>query len=297
MIYTVTCNPAIDYVVRLDHLVPDAINRVSQEDFYFGGKGINVSIVLHELGVRSVAMGFLGGWTGRALEEGLSAMEIRTDFVTLDDACGSTRINVKAGATEINGRGPRITEEALAALRTKVSALEDGDMLVISGSVPVPLPPDTYQNLLAELVGKSVRVVVDAEGDLLLSTLPHRPFLIKPNNLELGEMLGRRMETTEEIFDGAGELQTLGARNVLVSRGAEGAVLLTEEGEQIVQPAVWCVPVNPSGAGDSMLAGFIAGYLESRDCRYALRLGAAAGAASAGSPGLARKEQIEQLMK
>ena len=299
MIYTVTFNPAIDYVVRLGNpLQPGAVNRAAGEDCVLGGKGINVSGVLAQLGVESVALGFIAGETGAWLERGLAAQGLRTDFIHLDH--GMTRINVKIKAgqeTELNGAGPNIPESAMQALETKLDALQKDDMLILAGSIPACLPQSTYERLLARLQGRGVRAVVDATQDLLLKVLPYKPFLIKPNNHELSEIVGHELTTDDEIVAAAAGLQAQGARNVLVSMAGDGALLLDENG---AVHRIGCPKgkvVNSVGAGDSMVAGFVAGYLRTGNYRYALRLGTACGSATAFSVGLATKEKINELLE
>ena len=299
MIYTVTFNPAIDYVVRLGNpLQPGAVNRAAGEDCVLGGKGINVSGVLAQLGVESVALGFIAGETGAWLERGLTAQGLHTDFIWLEN--GMTRINVKIKAgqeTELNGAGPNIPESAMQALETKLDALQKDDMLILAGSIPSCLPQSTYERLLARLQGRGVRAVVDATQDLLLKVLPYKPFLIKPNNHELSEIVGHELTTDDEIVAAAAGLQAQGARNVLVSMAGDGALLLDENG---AVHRIGCPKgkvVNSVGAGDSMVAGFVAGYLRTGDYRYALRLGTACGSATAFSVGLATKEKINELLE
>ena len=309
MIYTVTFNPAIDYVVHMDGMQVGETNRTKSEEYYFGGKGINVSVMLAELGVDSTAMGFISGFTGRALEEGLQKQGIRTAFVELDESEGITRINMKIKSgdendlteTEINGQGPKITDAAVKMLFGRIGELGEDDILIISGSIPSSMPEDTYEQILARLVseegsGTRIPVVVDATGDLLLNVLAYRPFLIKPNNDELAEMLGSPMDETDQIIEGARQLRSRGARNVIISRGSKGAVMVTETDEVIVQDPILGKTVNSVGAGDSMVAGFIAGYIKENDYTYALKLGTAAGSATACSPGLASREEIERRM-
>lgn len=296
MIYTVTLNPAIDYVVNLDTLTPGALNRAQGAEIFFGGKGINVSLVLKTLGFPSRALGFTAGFTGRAIREGLEAQGVETDFVHLER--GFSRINVKilSGAeTEINGQGPEIPSQAVTALFDKLDALGEGDILVLSGSVPGSLPPDLYGQILARLAGKQVRTVVDAAKDLLLNALKYRPFLVKPNLRELGELFGVTLSTRAEIVEHGKKLQAMGAGNVLVSLGAQGAILVDDQGEVHTCPACRGTPVNSVGAGDSMVAGFLAG-LVSGDYRHALKLATAAGGATAFSPGLAQKDLIARLL-
>ena len=298
MIYTVTFNPAIDYVVRLDApLEVGQVNRACGEDCVLGGKGINVSGVLAQLGCPSVALGFVAGETGAWLERGLAAQGLHTDFVHLEN--GMTRINVKIKAaqeTELNGAGPEIPEAALQELEEKLDSLTENDVLILAGSIPASLPQDVYERLLARLDGRGVRCVVDATRALLVNVLPYHPFLIKPNNHELGEIVGRTLTTDADITAAARTLQEKGARNVLVSMAGDGALLLDEKGEvhRIGTPKGRVV--NSVGAGDSMVAGFVAGYLRSGSYREALRLGTACGSATAFSLGLAKKEMIDALL-
>ena len=298
MIYTVTFNPAIDYVVRLDApLEIGQVNRACGEDCVLGGKGINVSGVLAQLGCPSVALGFVAGETGAWLERGLAAQGLHTDFVHLEN--GMTRINVKIKAgqeTELNGAGPDIPDEALHQLEEKLDGLTENDVLILAGSIPASLPQDVYERLLARLDGRGVRCVVDATRALLVNVLPYHPFLIKPNNHELGEIVGRKLHTDEEIAAAARTLQEKGARNVLVSMAGDGALLLDEEGQT---HRIGCPKgrvVNSVGAGDSMVAGFVAGYLQNGSYAQALRLGTACGSATAFSLGLATKEKIDELL-
>lgn len=297
MIYTVTFNPAIDYVVQLEALKTGAVNRASGEAYQFGGKGINVSGVLAELECPSTALGFVAGATGAWLEQGLAAAGLRTNFIHLPE--GMTRINVKLKAgeeTEVNGLGPAIPGAAMAALEAQLDALGAEDVLVLAGSIPASLPQDTYQRLLARLDGRGVRVVVDATRDLLVNVLAYHPFLIKPNNHELGEIFGTILRTDEEIVHAARRLQERGARNVLVSMAGDGALLLDENGEVHRIGTPKGTVVNSVGAGDSMVAGFVAGYQQTGSYGYALRLGTACGSATAFSLGLASREKIDELM-
>lgn len=297
MIYTVTFNPALDYVVRMDSFRAGEVNRTASEELQLGGKGINVSTVLRNLGVENVALGFLAGFTGRALEEGLQKNGIQTDFIWLEE--GLTRINVKIKGeteTEINGRGPDISGEALESMFRKLDRLEEGDILVVSGSIPATLPSDIYERILARLEGRGIHAVVDATRDLLCNVLPYKPFLIKPNNLELGEIFGRELKSDQEIRDCAAKLQERGARNVLVSMAGDGSLLLDETGACHRLGVPKGKVRNSVGAGDSMVAGFLAGWLEKGDYAYAHRLGAAAGSATAFSDGLATGEEVRALM-
>ena len=298
MIYTVTFNPCLDYVVNVDTLTLGAVNRVSRETVMAGGKGVNVSIVLKNLGHASCAWGFLAGFTGDEIARRLRDMGIDTDFISVRE--GMSRINVKVKAaeeTEINGIGPAITEADVEALYAKIDQLTADDILIVSGSVPATMPGDIYERILARLDGRGVRIVVDATRDLLVNVLPYHPFLIKPNNHELGEIFDVVLTTREDVVPYAKKLQERGARNVLVSMAGEGAVLVTEDGDVIESPSPKGTVVNSVGAGDSMVAGFVAGYLES-DGSYeqAFRMGVCTGSASAFSLGLATRDQVEELL-
>lgn len=296
MVYTVTFNPAVDYVIHMDKMQVGNVNRSRSEEIYFGGKGINVSIVLSELGITSKALGFVAGFTGRAIEEGIQNMGVETDFVHLEH--GFSRINVKIKAkdeTDLNGQGPKISDMAISALYEKLDHLKEGDILVLAGSIPDALPSDIYEKILARLSGKNIKTVVDATKDLLLNVLKYRPFLIKPNHHELGEMFERKLKGEEEIVAYAKKLKEMGAANVLVSMAENGAILVDEAGA--VHKCGVCTGQvkNSVGAGDSMVAGFLAGCADG-DYEYALRLGTAAGGATAFSDGLAKKENIFSLL-
>ena len=282
MVYTVTFNPALDYVMRVAHFEPGMTNRTSSEEIQLGGKGINVSCVLKALGVETTALGFVAGFTGRELERSLSERGIRQDFIRLDE--GQTRINVKikgSAETEINAQGPAVSAQALDELMRKLDALGEGDVLVISGSIPASMPDDSYEKLLRRVEGRGVFTVVDATRDLLCNVLGYHPFLIKPNHIELGEIFGRKLNSDTEILLCARELQKRGARNVLVSMAGDGSLLLDEQGGVHRLGVPEGTVRNSVGAGDSMVAGFIAGWLERGDYGYAHRLGAAAGSATA----------------
>lgn len=297
MIYTVTCNPAIDYVVHTDGMQVGKVNRASGEAVYFGGKGVNVSVVLRELGVTSKALGFVAGFTGDAIEKGLQEAGVETDFVHLEQGFSRINVKIKSGTeTELNGRGPAISPEKLEELFQKLDALQAGDTLVLAGSIPSTLPADTYEQMLARLQGRGVRFVVDATGALLQKVLKFQPFLIKPNNHELGELFGVELHTQEEIITYAKKLQEQGAKNVLVSMAGDGAVLLDETGKCHSCGVCKGTVKNSVGAGDSMVAGFVAGC-EGGDYGHALRLGTAAGGATAFSEGLAKRDLIDQLLQ
>lgn len=301
MVYTVTLNPALDYEVLVDGLHPGSLNRTKHENMHFGGKGVNVSTVLHGLGVETVALGFVAGFTGKALEDGLAASGIRTDFVRLEE--GLTRVNVKIRSgeggeeTEINSGGPAIPAPALEAFFRKLSRLQAGDALVLAGSLPAGLPGNTYQTILAQVEGRGVLTVVDAARDVLRGVLPYRPFLIKPNRAELGELFGQAALNGEQISACAKSLQEQGARNVLVSLGGDGSLLLDETGAAHRLGVPEGTVRHTVGAGDSMVAGFLAGWLGTGDYAAAHRMGAAAGAATAFSSGLASGEEVRAMLK
>lgn len=298
MIYTVTFNPSLDYVVQVDDFAVGEINRTRTESIYPGGKGINVSLVLQNLGLPSVALGFTAGFSGAEIERLLQEAGCRCDFIAVK--AGYSRINTKiiSGAeTALNGQGPQLSEAELAALFNKLRRLTQDDVLVLAGSIPASLPDNIYEQILELLQPVGTRVVVDATGDLLLKVLKYRPFLIKPNHEELGEFFGRGpLLTEEEILAAAQRLQQQGARNVLVSRGANGALLLDENGRMHKQASPKGTLVNSVGAGDSMVAGFLAGYLQTQDYDAALRLGVAAGSASAFKAWLATREDVEKIL-
>ncbi len=297
MIYTVTFNPAIDYVVHFPELRPGEINRNESEEFQFGGKGINVSNVLRTLGFETVALGFVAGFIGEGFEKGLAQMGLKTDLIRVKD--GMTRINVKVKAaeeTEINGIGPVITEADMEKLYEKLDRIGPEDLLVLSGSIPKCLPGDTYERIMARLDGKNIPIAVDATKDLLVNVLKYHPFLIKPNNHELGEIFGKVLKTDEEIADCARKLQELGGRNILVSMAGAGALLLDEAGQVHRIGCPKGKVLNSVGAGDSMVAGFLAGWLGKGDYDYALKLGTATGSATAFSIGLAEKPLIDRLL-
>lgn len=293
MIYTVTFNPAIDYVVHLEEVVTGMVNRSQSEEVYYGGKGINVSTILRELGVENKALGFIAGFTGLEIESALKKLGIQTDFIHLEE--GLSRINLKIKAqeeTEINGQGPRIKEEDINKLFNQLDEVEDGDILVLAGSIPNTLPQNIYEKIMERLSGKDIKIVVDATKELLLNVLAYHPFLIKPNHHELSEIFNTPIQSDEEIIFYAKQLQEKGARNVLVSMAKEGAILITEDKRIHKLGVPKGVVKNSVGAGDSMIAGFIAGYLKEKDFLEALKLGTAAGSATAFSSGLATKAEI-----
>ena len=302
MIYTVTFNPSLDYIVSVDNFKLGLTNRTSSELILPGGKGVNVSTVLGNLGIKNTALGFLAGFTGKEIERRMVEMGIESDFIEIKE--GVSRINLKLKSidgTEINGSGPVIAPEDVEKLMEKLEKLGKGDVLFLAGSIPSSMPDDMYQKIMAKLDGKGVMIVVDATRDLLLNVLEYHPFLIKPNNHELGEIFGVELTTRESVVPYAKKLQEKGARNVLVSMAGEGAVLVAEDGSVYDAPAPKGELKNGVGAGDSMVAGFMAGWMEKQEYRHAFHMGVASGSASAFSENLATKEEIasvyEQVIK
>lgn len=298
MIYTVTFNPSLDYIVSVDEFRLGLTNRTSSELLLPGGKGINVSTVLRNLGIESTALGFVAGFTGDEVVRRLEKMGVRNGFIRIED--GFTRINLKLKSidgTEINGQGPVIGDEKVRMLMEQLERLGEGDVLFLSGSIPASMPDDAYQKIMESLEGKGVQIVVDATKDLLMNVLPYRPFLIKPNNHELGEIFGVELKTREAVIPYGRKLQERGAQNVLVSMAGEGAVLIAADGQVYGAPAPKGKLVNGVGAGDSMVAGFMAGWMEKQDYEYAFHMGVSAGSASAFSENLATKEEIQAVYK
>ncbi len=298
MIYTVTFNPSLDYIIRVRDFREGKINRTEYERIFAGGKGINVSLVLDRLGHKSTALGFTAGFTGEEIERRLKDEGIACRFIRVKE--GHSRINVKMKSgveTEINGQGPKITPENIEELFLILDELTEEDILVISGSVPKILPGDMYEQIMERLNGKNVKIAVDAEKDLLTRVLPYHPFLIKPNNHELSEIFGVDLKTREDVVPYARKIKEKGAVNVLVSMAGEGAVLLDEQGREHMSEAPEGTLVNSVGAGDSMVAGFLAGYLETGDYETAFRMGLCTGSASAFSEELATRKEVEKLMK
>jgi 1-phosphofructokinase len=298
MIYTVTLNPSLDYIATVDNLTIGTVNRTTGETIYPGGKGINVSMVLGNLGIESRALGFSAGFTGDELERLLDERRVRTDFIRVGQ--GMTRINVKlysGNETEINGMGPLIGSGDIDRLYEKLDSLNDGDILVLAGSIPSTMPSTIYMDIMRHLKDKQLQIVVDATRDLLVNVLKYHPFLIKPNNHELGEIFGVTLNTKDEVTVYAKKLQEMGALNVLVSMAGEGAVLVTKDGAIHKMDAPKGNVINSVGAGDSMVAGFLAGYLEKKDYFQALKMGVCTGSASAFSNGLATREEVERIIK
>ena len=293
MIYTVTFNPSLDYIVSVDDFKLGLTNRTSSELILPGGKGTNVSTVLKNLGLESTALGFVAGFTGNEIVKRLNDMGIKSDFIYIEN--GISRINLKLKSidgTEINGAGPDISEEKVNELMDKLNQLKVGDVLVLAGSIPSSMSDNIYRDIMADLKDRGVMIVVDATKDLLLNVLEYHPFLIKPNNHELGEIFDVKLTTREEVIPYGRKLQEKGARNVLVSMAGEGAVLIAEDGQVFDAPAPKGKLINGVGAGDSMVAGFVAGWIEKQDYEYAFHMGVASGSASAFSENLATKEEI-----
>lgn len=296
MIYTVTFNPSLDYIVSVNDFQLGLTNRTDSEVILPGGKGINVSTILMNLGIDSTAFGFAAGFTGEEIIREVEAMGIRSDFIKIDS--GISRINLKLkniDGTEINGSGPEISEEKIEELLRKLDILGEGDILVLAGSIPASMPADMYSTIMERLQHKNVTFIVDATKDLLINVLKYKPFLIKPNNHELGELFDVKLTTREEVIPYGKKLQKQGARNVLISMAGEGAVLVAEDGSVYEAPAPKGTLVNAVGAGDSMVAGFTAGWIEKKDYRHAFYMGVSAGSASAFSEYLATKEEIMDL--
>lgn len=298
MIYTVTLNPSIDYIVRLDKLTSGITNRTTSEEYYYGGKGINVSLVLAELDLDSTAYGFVAGFTGKAIENGIRNDHVITDFIKLKEGISRINIKIKAGEeTEINCQGPHIDEQELERLLQKIDRIQPGDTLILAGSIPNTMPDDTYEIMMQRIGDKDVRIVVDATKQLLVNSLKYHPFLIKPNRQELSEIFNVEVKTEEDIEHYAKELQKLGARNVLISLGGEGAMLIDENGGKHKAGVLKEKVINTVGSGDSMVAGFVAGYVKTGDYGYALKLGSVCGNATAFLSGLATKEKINELLE
>ena len=298
MIYTVTFNPSLDYIVSVDHFQVGAVNRTNTELMFPGGKGINVSMVLKNLGYDSVALGFMAGFTGKEIVRLLEEREVKSDFINVAE--GISRINVKLRSdeeSEINGMGPAISAADIDKLYAQLDKLTDGDVLVLAGSIPSVMPESMYMDIMKYLEDKNLHIVVDATKDLLMNVLPYHPFLIKPNNHELGEIFGVTLNTKEEVIPYAKKLQEKGARNVLISMAGEGALLVTEDDQVFESMPPKGKVKNSVGAGDSMVAGFIAGYLNSHDYEEAFYMGLCTGSASAFSDNLATKPEVQALLQ
>ncbi|MBU5336655.1 1-phosphofructokinase [Intestinibacter bartlettii] len=298
MIYTVTLNPSIDYVIKVEKLVNGQVNRVNEEHVYPGGKGINVTRILKSLDNENIALGFVSGFTGDYIIDSLQELNLKSNFIKVKE--GFTRINVKIKSeeeTEINGQGPKISEEELNRFFEIIDRLVDGDILILSGSIPACLDEKLYENIMKRVEDRDIKVIVDATKNLLLNVLKYKPFLIKPNNHELAEMFGVELNSTKDVVFYAKKLKEMGAQNVLISMGKDGALLVSENGEVFTSNVAKGEVINSVGAGDSMVAGFISGYLKSGSYEEALRLGAASGGATAFSSDLATREFIDKLVE
>lgn len=297
MIYTVTFNPSLDYIVTVPHFTCGMVNRTSEEKIFPGGKGINVSMVLKNLGLENTALGFYAGFTGNELERLIREKGIRADFIPVKE--GMTRINVKMRSdeeSEINGQGPAISEADIKTLYEKLDRLSDGDVLVMAGSIPDVMPQTIYMDIMKYLADKDLKIVVDATKDLLVNVLQYHPFLIKPNNHELGEIFGVKITEKEDVITYAKKMQEKGAGNVLVSMAGDGAVLVAEDGSIFQAEAPKGKVVNSVGAGDSMVAGFVTGYLKTGSYKEAFQMGVCAGSASAFSEELATEPEVLALL-
>ncbi|CAG9707706.1 1-phosphofructokinase [Clostridium neonatale] len=298
MINTITLNPSLDYIVKVDNFKVDAVNRSNEEQIYPGGKGINVSIVLNNLGVKNTALGFIAGFTGDEILRRIKDHGVDCDFIKVKS--GLSRINVKLKSneeTEINGSGPRISESDLELLFEKISHLKKGEYLVLSGSIPSSVPNDIYESIMKRLLDKEVEFVVDATKDLLLKVLKYKPFLIKPNHHELAELFNVTLNDDNDIIKYGKKLQEMGAKNVLISMAGDGAILIPENGDPIKREVPKGILKNSVGAGDSMVAGFISGYLKNNDINEAFKMGIATGSASAFSEELATKDEVINLLE
>lgn len=298
MINTITLNPSLDYIVKVDSFKVDFLNRTEEEKIYAGGKGINVSIVLKNLGIENTALGYIAGFTGDEILRKIKSHGVNCDFIKLRN--GFSRINVKLksdGETEINGSGPQITKQDLEALYDKLSSLGKGDYLILSGSIPNSVPDDIYEDIMSSLLDKEVEFIVDATKDLLLNVLKYKPFLIKPNHHELAEMFNVELKNDGDIIKYGKKLQEMGAKNVLISMAGDGAILLPENGEPMKKAVPKGKLKNSVGAGDSMVAGFLCGYLKNEDIYEAFKMGIATGSASAFSEELATKEEVYSLLE
>ena len=301
MIYTITFNPALDYITQVENFKTGEINRTKTETILPGGKGLNVSIVLKNLGIENTALGFVAGFTGEELIRKLETQGVKTDFVKVKD--GITRINVKISSvndnsveeTALNGMGPQITKENIEELMNKIQNMTVDDFVILSGSIPKNIDNNIYEKICEILNEKGITFIVDSTQELLINVLKYKPFLIKPNKEELKETVKCNIHTKEDIINSAKTLQEMGAQNVLVSLGNDGAILITKEGETYFSEAPKGQVINTVGAGDSMVAGFLAGYYKTKDYEYALKMGVSAGSASAFSVNLATKEEVDSI--
>ena len=298
MIYTITFNPALDYISQVDNFEIGKINRTKTEKILPGGKGLNVSIVLKNLGLESTALGFIGGFTGEELQRRIEVQGIKTDFIKVEQ--GITRINVKISSnqeTALNGNGPDISEENIQTLLEKIENIKKEDIVILAGNVPKGINNNIYEIICVNLERNGVTFIVDATKELLINILKYRPFLIKPNKEELEETFKVKIRTKEDIITYAQKMQLMGAQNVLVSLGGDGAILVTEDNQVLQSNAPKGKVLNTVGAGDSMVAGFLAGYIESKDYEFSLKMGIATGSASSFSMDLATKKDVEKLLE
>lgn len=299
MIYTITFNPSIDYMVSVNHFQLGSVNRASKEYILPGGKGINVSVVLNNLGIDNIALGFIAGFTGDEIKRRLeNDYQVHTDFINVKD--GYSRINFKMKSdeeSEVNGNGPNITDEHISLLMHQLKKLNKDDILILSGSIPQSLSDNIYAFIMKECQGKGIEIVVDATGDLLMKVLKYRPFVIKPNNHELEEMFHVKLFEQTDIVKYAKKLQEMGAKNVLISMAGDGAIFVCQDGKVYFSKAPKGKVKNSVGAGDSMVAGFTAGYIQTKDFKEAFKMGVATGSASAFSENLATREEVNNLYK
>lgn len=298
MINTITLNPSLDYIIKVDDFRVNKVNRSNYEKICVGGKGINVSMVLKNLGVENTALGFASGFVGDEIIRQVNEQGVNCDFIKLKEGC--SRINVKLKSkeeTEINGNGPHISEDDLKSLYEKLEDLKDGDYIVLSGSIPNSVPDDIYEKIIKRLLDRKIEFVVDATKDLLLKVLKYKPFLIKPNHHELGEIFNVKLTEQAEIIKYAKKLQEMGARNVIISMAGDGAILIEENGEVTTSETPKGTLINSVGAGDSLVGGFLAGYVQTNDIKKAFINGVATGSASAFSEGLATKDKVDELLK
>lgn len=298
MIYTVTFNPSLDYIVAVKDFQLGMTNRTESERLLPGGKGINISIVLKNLGIENTALGFVAGFTGEEIRRRIEELGVNAEFIQIPQ--GISRINLKLQSidgTEINGAGPEISSQEVEQLLEGLKQLRKGDVLCLAGSIPKSMPSDIYQRIMQLLQDREILIVVDATKELLRKVLPYKPFLIKPNNHELGELFGVKLNKRQEVVPYAKKLQEMGAQNVLVSMAGEGAVLIAADGQVLSEPAPKGKTVNSVGAGDSMVAGFVAGWLEKQNYKHAFHMGIAAGSASAFSEKLATAQEIQAVYR
>lgn len=298
MIYTITFNPALDYISQVENFQKGKINRTTNEKILPGGKGLNVSIVLKNLEIDNTALGFIAGFTGDELKRRIEQYNVKTNFIKVEK--GITRINVKISSNEetaLNGCGPQITEVDLEKILKQIDEIQKEDIVILAGNIPKNINKNIYEKICLKLKEKETTFIVDATRELLIGILKYNPFLIKPNKEELEETFGVKIQGEQEIIQYAKKLQEMGARNVLISLGGEGAILITEENKIYKANAPKGKVISTVGSGDSMVAGFIAGYIKNKDYKEALKLGIAAGSASAFSTELATKEKVEKLLK